>query len=280
MYNQMNEFASSDGLTLRYRAVGHGPVILTLHGFPDTYRTWDAMTADLEAAGFQVINLALRGYAPSDVASDANYSIDRLARDIADLLDHLERDKAVLIGHDWGASAVYAFAAMYPERVSKLVALAIPPLAVGPRGLLERWARPHNLYLGLGGFSDWWVRRNGFNEIKRLYSLWSPSWHVPTDHIETVLTALEPKSRSRAAIDYYRLGKAEPSDDLLTAPLSTPCLVIYGSDEPAVRRSAFAQAHGVMGKGSKVVMLPNVGHWPHLEAPQKCIAEVLTFLTK
>ena len=275
----LQRFTTSDGVVLRYRKEGAGPLVVALHGFPDTYRTWDAMASGLVQAGFCVTALAMRGYAPSDIPLDRNYSVDRLATDVVDLLDHLGVQSATVLGHDWGASAAYALAALYPERMTSIVTLAIPPLALGSSGLVERWVRPHNIYLGLGGVSDWWLRRKNFREVDRLYRLWSPNWSVSDRHMETVYAALQPAERSRAAVDYYTLGKTGQSAVRLAVPISVPALVIYGGDEPDIRKAAFRNSLAVTGRGSKLVRIQDVGHWPHLEAPERCLSETKRFLT-
>ncbi|WP_346913324.1 alpha/beta hydrolase [uncultured Roseibium sp.] len=273
------EFRSSDALTLRYTCNGSGPLVIALHGFPDTFRTWDQMASRLVAEGYTFVALAMRGYVPSDVSETGAYSIDRLALDVLELLDHLQCEKAVIIGHDWGASTAYAIAAMYPERVSRIVTFAIAPLAVAPSGWRERWARPHNIYLGLGALSGWWFRRGDFREIKRLYRLWSPNWDVPTSHLTRVRDALRPPERSRAAIEYYRLRKTAQSSNNSTAPTRIPALIVYGEDEPNVRKAAFRSALNAVGEDSKLIEIADAGHWPHLEAPEQCFAEVSDFVS-
>ncbi|MBK5923697.1 hypothetical protein CCR90_07835 [Rhodovulum sulfidophilum] len=273
------EFRSSDALTLRYTCNGSGPLVIALHGFPDTFRTWDQMASRLVAEGYTFVALAMRGYVLSDVSETAAYSIDRLAMDVLELLDHLKCEKAVIIGHDWGASTAYAIAAMYPERVSRIVTFAIAPLAVAPSGWRERWARPHNIYLGLGALSDWWFRRGDFREIERLYGLWSPNWDVPMSHLSRVRDALRPAERSKAAIDYYRLGKTGQTSNNLTTPTQIPALIVYGEDEPDIRKAAFRSALDAVGKDSKLIEIAGVGHWPHFEAPEQCFVEVNSFIS-
>ena len=273
------EFKSSDALTLRYTRKGSGPIVVALHGFPDTFRTWDELASGLVAEGYTFVALAMRGYAPSDVSGAGIYSVDRLARDVAELLDHLQCEKATVIGHDWGASTAYAFAALYPQRASRIVTFAIAPLAVAPSGWSERWARPHNVYLGFGALSDWWFRRGNFREIERLYRLWSPNWNIPASHLTRVRDALRPPERSRAAIEYYRLGKTAQSANHVAAPTRIPVLIVYGQDEPNIRKAAFRRALTAVGEGSRLVEITGAGHWPHLEAPEQSLAEVSEFLS-
>lgn len=273
-------FKSSDGVALSFEQQGSGPLIVALHGFPDTYRTWDHFGRSLVEDGYTFVTLAMRGYAPSGIPENGDYAIDRLAQDIVELLDHLDCQTAVIIGHDWGASAAYALAALYPERVSAMITLAIAPLAVAPSRFQESWSRPHNLYLGFGALSDWWLRRRNFREVQRLYRLWSPNWPIPRSHLDSVRGALRPKNRSRAAVDYYRLGKTAQSAAELAVQIFVPCLIIYGEDEPDVRKAAFRKALGVVGDGSELAAITGVGHWPHLEAPNRCLLEINRFLAK
>ncbi len=275
---QADKFIDADGTALAYAEVGAGPPVIALHGFPDTYKTWSGLAGPLADAGFRVIAMALRGYPPSAVPADGDYGLRRLARDTVCLLDALEIEQAVVLGHDWGASAGYALAASAPERLVSLITLANPPLTVFPSGLRERLGRPHNLYLGLGALSDWWLRRADFAEVRHLYRKWSPRWAVPDAHLAEVTAALAPRERSRAAVDYYRGGLSEEDRRDLLRPIAVRTLMLYGADEPQVRQASYAQAAAVTGPGSRSLRIEGVGHWPHLEAPDRCLAEILAFL--
>ena len=265
---------TTDELCLSYTDEGHGPAVVALHGFPDSWRTWDAATVALVEAGYRVIRLALRGYAPSDVPANGAYGIRHLAHDVVALIDALGVDQVVILGHDWGASVAYYLASLVPARITALVALAVPPSATARTGARELLMRPHKLYLGFGVWSDWWLRRDGFYEVHRLYRLWSPRWRHNEDHIEAVITALRPPERSRAAVDYYR---RKPDMAFLPLP-DMPCLLIYGSDEPQVRQEGFEAARSRLEPPSHVLRIEGVGHWPHLEAPKTVLPELLTFL--
>ncbi len=91
---------------------------------------------------------------------------------------------------------------------------------------------------------------------------------------------MEPRERSRAAVDYYRLGKTAQSSSNLAVAIPAPALIIYGEDEPKIRKAAFGNALSVVGEGSKLVEISGAGHWPHLEAPEQCSTEVEAFLQK
>lgn len=249
-----------------------------MHGFPDTLETWAATESLLEKQKHRVINVALRGYPPSSTARDNDYSLPALAGDILALLDRLNIESATLVGHDWGASIAYLLAAMAPNRVHSLVALAIPPLSVFENSLEEQKARPHNEYLSHGAVSADHLLADDLQEIEALYQLWSPHWQVPRQHLETVRQALEQPCRARAAVDFYRHELSKAQQKKFLVPLSTPALLIYGSDEPAVRKRMFDNADKAFISSVQTRCIDKVGHWPHLEAPQQFHEMLIQFL--
>src|ERR1700730_10721104 len=85
---------------------GSGPLVLCLHGFPDTAHTWRHLLPELAGAGYHAVAPWMRGYAPTGIPADGCYQTGALATDACALHDALGGDgRAVLIGHDWGAAA-------------------------------------------------------------------------------------------------------------------------------------------------------------------------------
>ncbi|MEE3853363.1 alpha/beta fold hydrolase [Gordonia sp. LSe1-13] len=108
-----------------------GPLAICLHGFPDSAWTWRYLGPVLAEAGYRVVAPFTRGYAPSDIPDDGDFHVAALAYDALALHHALGGDgRAVLIGHDWGAMTVNAIAARTDDRFRRLVALAVPPIAV------------------------------------------------------------------------------------------------------------------------------------------------------
>src|SRR5438046_2293738 len=105
-----------------------------LHGFPDTAHTWSHAMPAIAKAGYRVVAPFTRGYHPTAVPADRAYDIDTLGRDAIALIDALGGgEPAIVVGHDWGASAAYAAAAMAPEKVRLLVTVAVPhPRSIKP----------------------------------------------------------------------------------------------------------------------------------------------------
>src|SRR6476646_5540966 len=108
---------AANGLTFAYLEAGSGPLALCLHGFPDSAHTWRHLLPALADAGYHAVAPFQRGYAPTGLPADGAYQTGALAADANALHEALGGSgDAVLIGHDWGATATYAAAAHAPSR--------------------------------------------------------------------------------------------------------------------------------------------------------------------
>src|SRR5580698_9273016 len=103
-------FVEANGLRFAYLEEGSGPLVLLVHGFPDTPHTWDAVRPAVAALGYRVVTPFTRGYYPTAIPADGAYDSDTLGRDVLALIPALGETRAIAVGHDWGASAVYSAA--------------------------------------------------------------------------------------------------------------------------------------------------------------------------
>src|SRR5260221_1908679 len=142
------EIIQANGLRFAYVEEGSGPLVLLLHGFPDTPHSWDAVRPAVSAIGFRVVAPFMRGYAPTEIPADGTYDSDTLGRDVLALIDALREERAIVVGHDWGAGAAYSAASLGPERVELLVTVAIPhPASIIPTPKMVWLGRPFFLPL-------------------------------------------------------------------------------------------------------------------------------------
>jgi len=119
-----------DGATIHVRIGGQGPAVLMLHGFGDTGDMWEPLAAAL-IKDHTVVAPDLRGMGLSS-HPESGYDKKTQARDVAQVLDALKIDKVVLVSHDIGIMVGYAFAAQFPDRVVRYVAMDAPIPGVGP----------------------------------------------------------------------------------------------------------------------------------------------------
>jgi len=207
---------TANGVRFCYLEQGSGPLVLLLHGFPDTAYTWDATLPALASAGYRAVAPFMRGYHPTEVPADGKYDTDTLAADAVALITALGAERAVVVGHDWGASAAYGAAAVAPERVRLLVAVAIPhPKSIRPSPRLL-WRMRHLLTLR-GGRAVARATRDDFAMIDELVQRWSPTWQVPAGETAHVKQAFRHPGSLDAALGYYRAFRPA-----LPASLRTP----------------------------------------------------------
>ncbi|GHC85212.1 epoxide hydrolase [Nocardiopsis terrae] len=118
-----------NGLRLHVAEQGEGPLVLLLHGFPESWYSWRHQFAALAEAGYRVVAPDQRGYARSDrAASVEEYSLPHLAGDVTALIGALGAEEAVLVGHDWGAPVAWTTALLRPDLVRAVAGLSVPPL--------------------------------------------------------------------------------------------------------------------------------------------------------
>ena len=125
-----NGFANSNGVKIHYAALGDStkPLIVMIHGFPDFWYTWrDQM--DALSASYYAVAIDQRGYNLSDKPTGVeNYDMSLLVADVVAVIKHLGRERAVIVGHDWGGAVAWAVAMYQPQAVDRLIILNLPHL--------------------------------------------------------------------------------------------------------------------------------------------------------
>lgn len=143
-HNYEERYIATNGITLHAIVAGppDGPLVVLLHGFPEFWYGWRKQIDPLAEAGYRVLVPDQRGYNLSDKPRGvAAYNIDELAADVIGLIDAEGRDKAVVVGHDWGAAVAWWTAIRYPDRVEKLVILNVPHPLVMQRHLRKSFSQ-------------------------------------------------------------------------------------------------------------------------------------------
>jgi epoxide hydrolase A/B len=124
----------TNGIRMHIAEAGSGPLVLLLHGFPESWYSWRHQLAALAEAGFHVVAPDQRGYGQTDKPEPIQaYSIFHLVGDVIGLLDALGDEQAVVVGHDWGAPVAWHTALFRPDRVRGVVGLSVPYRPRTPR---------------------------------------------------------------------------------------------------------------------------------------------------
>ncbi|MER5352868.1 alpha/beta hydrolase [Kitasatospora sp. NPDC002551] len=118
-----------NGVRLHVAEQGEGPLVLLLHGFPESWYSWRHQFAPLAAAGYRVVAVDQRGYARSEQPDSVDaYTLLHLVGDVTGLIRALGEERAVLVGHDWGAPVAWTTATLRPDLVRGVAGLSVPPL--------------------------------------------------------------------------------------------------------------------------------------------------------
>lgn len=288
---------ATNGIVASTYVAGQGPTVVLAHGFPDLAYTWRHQVPDLVASGYQVVVPDMRGYgattAPSDVAA---YQIDELAADLVGLLDALDEEHAVFVGHDWGANVVWHVAATHEHRVRGVVGLSVPyaPPAPAPPTEILRRRLGEDFYMiwfqeigapddalsvdvrrtlvsafGDGGDGLTWRPRDGQ----------PPSW-LDVAELEVYVEAFA-RTGFTGGLNYYRnidRNWQSAREHLAGHVIRPPAMFVTGSADPVAR---FMPADGLAAHFADLrqhVVLEGAGHWLQQERPVEVNALLKDFL--
>jgi pimeloyl-ACP methyl ester carboxylesterase len=275
----------ANGLEFACYELGEGPLVLCLHGFPDTADTWLYDIAPAVAkAGFRVVAPFMRGYAPTSIPKDGRFGNLELGQDVLALIQALGAEKASLIGHDWGAGAVYAAVAQGPERVRCAITLDIPHLAAIRFSLRGIWALRHFITFQLRERSRRWIARDNFQGLDVLYRRWSPTWDVPAEHMAAVKRCFSQPGVVDATLGYYWTFRDDLSSEqgkqfrqFLRRKIAVPSLVFAGLARGGPTAD-FERSRRYYTGPFELVYVEGAGHFIHRETPQKVLEKALPWL--
>jgi pimeloyl-ACP methyl ester carboxylesterase len=258
---------------------GDGPDVVLLHGFPDTPGSWSTIEAALVGEGWRVAVPWLRGYHSDTIVAGRRYDPDTLGHDGLELLDAIDAQRAVLVGHDWGALIAYVAATLAPERVRGIVTLAIPHPSLLRRTPAALWAGRHFLALKLPSAKRT-CRRRDFAYLDELYRRWAPGWSGPDrdESLDRAKEALSIDATLDGALGYYRDLPLGRSPVLAHVPV-VPGLVVGGTAD-IVEPDLFTRTAAQLSAPSRALIVDGAGHWPHREDADAVVPELLAFLAQ
>jgi pimeloyl-ACP methyl ester carboxylesterase len=273
---------SEGGVKIHYASLGEGPLVVMIHGFPDFWYSWRHQMAALSQK-FQVVAIDQRGYNLSDKPTGVeNYDMRLLVADVAAVIRHLGRDKATIVGHDWGGIVAWQFAMNLPQMTENLVVLNLPH----PNGLLRE------------------LRTNkeqiANSEYARNFQAKSPS--DPTVFFGRPMTpetlsgwVTDPAARKRyieafqrsdfdAMLNYYKRNyprgagaDAPPAPEL--PKVTAPVLMFHGLGDRALHSDGLSGTWNWLEKDLTLVTIPNAGHFVQQDAAELVTSTMDWWLT-
>lgn len=265
----------SQGLTFAVRDEGplDGPVVIALHGFPQTAACWAAVTPLLTAAGFRVLAPDQRGYSrgarPQAVSA---YAMASLTGDVLALADAAGARRFHVLGHDWGAAVAWALAGRHRDRVASLSAVSVPHPAALQRAFAGTQAL-RSWYMGLfqlPRLPELLLRVRGGALTRRLLGATGMA-----DPEASVRLLADPRTAT-AALNWYRAIRLQ--GQLRAGRITVPALYVWSDGDTALgRRAAEGTAAFVVGP-YRFAVLTGASHWIPEERPAELADLVLQHL--
>jgi pimeloyl-ACP methyl ester carboxylesterase len=280
MPSQINQrVIRASNLNFTMLEAGEGPLVLCLHGFPDTAHSFRYQLPMLAKAGYHAVAPFMRGYAPTEPAPDGRYDSQVLSEDALALIAALGYKDAIIFGHDWGAVAAYGAAASAPEQVSKLITAAVPYGSKFFEALVTNYAQQRRswyMFFFQTAIAEASVAFNDFAFLEKLWTDWSPGWKWAPEDMEALKKSFRAKGTLNAALGYYRatLGPAlrTPADPkgpatAMSVPINVQSLMIHGQDDGCIGVELLDAMGALFPKGLKIEVVPGAGHFVHQEKP-------------
>lgn len=279
------------GLAFTARAAGEGPVVLLLHGFPDTPASFDNQIGALAAAGYRAVAVTMRGYEPASQPDDGDYHAVRMAEDVVASAASLSDGRVHLVGHDWGANIAYAAASLAPERFASLTTMAVPhPVRFAEAFATDPAQQARSSYIlafQTPGFEAQ-IIADDCAYLEALWKAWSPGWDIPAELLSDMKAAFRQPGVARAALEYYRQAfdavspAAQETAALFTKPITVPTLGICGADDQCITQDVFL---GAMRESDftgrlQTRSIAGAGHFVQAEQPAEVNAEILHWLAQ
>ena len=273
------------GVQLHVRAAGpaDGPLVVLLHGFPEFWYGWRHQIAPLAEAGYRVVVPDQRGYNRSDAPPQiAAYDLDLLTADVCRLIDAAGRERAHVVGHDWGAMVAWTLAMTHPERVRRLGILNVPHPRVFRRTLLTNPAQllrsVYALFFQLPALPEWLLGRNDGQGLAWLLRTSSRHDTFSDADIAAYRHAWKQPGRLRGMLHWYRAAfRRAFRRDTPDAPIIAPTLVLWGARDVALSRQMAAPSADRCRNG-RLVMLDDATHWVQHDAPDTVTRHLLDHL--
>ena len=244
-------YAELGTVRLHYFEQGEGPLVVLLHGFPEFWYGWRHQIAPLAEAGFRVVAPDLRGYnLSSKPRGRAEYSLDKLARDVAELIEERGASSACIAGHDWGGAVAWHTAMHHPEVVEKLAVLNAPH----PRRFKEAVFRPRQ------------ARRSWYMALFQLP--WLPEFLgpkvFPQKDDPRYQEAWAQPGAMTASLNYYRAMTPKTRITRVDAPTR----VIWGRNDPYLIPELAEPPRDAVPNLEGVYVL-DTSHWVQHEATEE-----------
>jgi pimeloyl-ACP methyl ester carboxylesterase len=291
---------SANGIRLHIAELGSGPMVVLLHGFGEFWWTWRHQLTALAEAGYRAVAVDLRGCGDSD-KPPRGYDAWTLAGDVAGLIKSLGARKAHLVGHSWGGMLALTAAALHPRVVDSVSVLggahplalksAISTTVIRRKRANQARAIGHLFRFQVPMAPERWLVKDDAAALESLLRRWSgPQWTKTRDFTETSRTfrqAMLVPGVAHSSLEYYRWafraqfrGEGRRFSDAVGTRVAARVLQLHGEADTCVLPETARASAPWLGPHVPLQAWPDIGHFPHLEAPERTNSALTEFLRK
>ena len=253
-------YADNNGVKIHYASLGQGPLIVMIHGFPDYWYTWRKQMEVL-SKNYQTVAIDQRGYNLSDKPKGVeNYDVKLLVSDVIAVIRSVGREKAIVVGHDWGGMVAWQLAINAPQYVDKLIILNLPH----PRGIARELAK---------------------NPVQQKNSSYARAFQQEGAHLKLTPEGLsswvkDPEAKPKyieafkrsdfeAMLNYYKRNyPREPyvEDSSPVVKVQAPVLMFHGLKDTALNANGLNNTWEWLEKDLTLVTVPQAAHFVQQDA--------------
>ncbi len=267
-------YATNDGVRIHYARLGEGPLMVMIHGFPDCWLTWRAQMEVL-AKTHEVIAIDQRGYNLSDRPKGVeNYDMKLLVSDVAAVIRARGREKAIVVGHDWGGIVAWSFAMARPEMTEKLIILNLPH----PRGLNRELVNNPEQRKNSAYARRFQQEGAHTNLTAETLTFWIKDPAAKPRYVEAFR-----RSDFEAMLNYYKRNyPREPytEDTSPVVPVKCPVLMFHGLKDKALGHAALNGNWQYVEKDLTLVTVPDADHWVQQDAAELVTRTMVSWLNR
>lgn len=282
-----DRYVVANGVRIFCMDEGEGPLVLMLHGFPESSYSWRHQMEPIASAGYRAVAIDLPGFGRSD-KPDVTYDVEWVSATIDGVIAGLGYEDAVVIGHDWGGLILWPFARLHPERVRGAIGVNVPDL---PRYDMP----PTELFKALGSnkvqyildFQDRGIEEQIYEDLEGFLKLFfqGPATvrkdAFPDDVVAVYVEQMRPEGAITPALEYYRnmdrnWELAARFDD---RKIEAPAMFIGGRGDP-VLPPELADGMEERVPNLEKVVIEDCGHWTQQEQPEETTTHILRFLDR
>jgi pimeloyl-ACP methyl ester carboxylesterase len=290
--NFTERFVETNGVRLRVIEAGDrgAPAIVLAHGFPELAYSWRHQIDVLADAGYRVLAPDQRGYGGSSRPDAvADYDIHALTADLVGLLDDGGVERAIFIGHDWGAMVVWHTALLHPSRVRAVAGLSVPPIPRARSRPTERWREKfgedfYMLRFQEPGVAEAELEADVAATMRGMFAgLFAgdaplPDW-ISDDEFQYYVGEFG-RTGFTGALNWYRNYDRnwETTPALADAAITAPALFVGGTADPIGGTMNPARAREVAAGPYREEWVEGAGHWLQQERPDEVNRILLAFL--